>query len=172
MNTWNVFAVANGTDAGELHFRYVVHGPLDRICLPSPGALRRDDRLWEHTCAEAFVAAEGTPGYVELNVSPSRAWAAYAFTAYRERAAVSARLFEPRITVQRDRDALTLDVDVTLTELSPSSRDAGFRIGLSMVVEETDGRLSYWALRHPSAQPDFHHPDGFVLRLAPPRPPT
>ena len=33
------------------------------------------------------------------------------------------------------------------------------------VVEETDGRLSYWALTHPAERPDFHHRDGFVLVL-------
>ena len=33
------------------------------------------------------------------------------------------------------------------------------------VVEETDGRLSYWALTHPAERPDFHHRDGFVLPL-------
>ncbi len=42
------------------------------------------------------------------------------------------------------------------------------RLGLSAVVEANDGTLSYWALRHPPGRPDFHHPDGCVLRLEPP----
>ena len=36
---------------------------------------------------------------------------------------------------------------------------------LSAVIETTDGAMSYWALAHPSAKPDFHHPDSFVLDL-------
>jgi hypothetical protein len=34
------------------------------------------------------------------------------------------------------------------------------------VIEEGDGVLSYWALRHPAARPDFHHPEGFALEIA------
>jgi hypothetical protein len=39
------------------------------------------------------------------------------------------------------------------------------RLGLSAVIEAVDGAMSYWALAHPSAKPDFHHPDSFVLDL-------
>ncbi|QLQ12045.1 MAG: hypothetical protein HZY74_00360 [Brevundimonas sp.] len=39
------------------------------------------------------------------------------------------------------------------------------RIGLTAVIEDTDGTISYWALAHPSDKPDFHHPDSFVLEL-------
>jgi hypothetical protein len=37
---------------------------------------------------------------------------------------------------------------------------------LSAVVEEENGTLSYWALKHPRDKPDFHCPDGFVFELA------
>ena len=33
------------------------------------------------------------------------------------------------------------------------------------VIEENDGRLSYWALRHAPGKPDFHHPEAFALEL-------
>jgi len=46
----------------------------------------------------------------------------------------------------------------------------GARIGLSAVIEETDGTKSYWALRHPPGKPDFHHPDCFALTLGAPPP--
>jgi len=35
----------------------------------------------------------------------------------------------------------------------------------STTFEETNGRLSYWALAHPPGKPDFHHPDCFALEL-------
>jgi hypothetical protein len=40
------------------------------------------------------------------------------------------------------------------------------RVALSAVVEEENGTLSYWALRHAPGKADFHCPDGFVLELA------
>ena len=39
------------------------------------------------------------------------------------------------------------------------------RLGLSAVLEAADGSLSYWALHHPSARPDFHNEGGFLLEL-------
>jgi hypothetical protein len=44
----------------------------------------------------------------------------------------------------------------------------GRAVGLSAVIEEVDGSKSYWALRHPPGQPDFHHRDCFALRLEAP----
>jgi hypothetical protein len=38
-------------------------------------------------------------------------------------------------------------------------------LGLSAVIEDLDGVLSYWALRHPPGKPDFHHPDTFALEI-------
>jgi hypothetical protein len=43
--------------------------------------------------------------------------------------------------------------------------DAPWRLGLSAVIEDTRGSLSYWALAHPPGKPDFHHADGFALEL-------
>src|ERR1019366_4823177 len=46
-------------------------------------------------------------------------------------------------------------------------RDARhLRIALAAVIEDENGRLSYWGLRHPPGKPDFHHPNGFALEVA------
>jgi len=42
---------------------------------------------------------------------------------------------------------------------------AKYDLSLSVVLEETDGTKSYWALAHCSDKPDFHAPDCFVARL-------
>jgi hypothetical protein len=39
------------------------------------------------------------------------------------------------------------------------------QVGLSAVVEEESGTLSYWALKHGPGKADFHCPDGFLLEL-------
>jgi len=64
----------------------------------------------------------------------------------------------PRIRSKATPGRLRLDAEV---EAPLSTR----RIALSAVVEDADRRLSYWALAHPLANPDFHHPDAFALRL-------
>lgn len=167
-DAWDVSASAERTADGDLRLRWVVRGTLDGLRVPPLGPLRRGDRLWEHTCMEAFIAAADTPAYVELNVAPSREWAAYAFTAYRENTPFDATRVAPEIVVRRDPDAITVDAVVALASFSSSYRDAALRVGLSVVIETSAGGLSYWAIRHPSARPDFHHADGFTLHIAPP----
>ena len=38
-------------------------------------------------------------------------------------------------------------------------------LGLTAVIESTDGSLSYWALAHPRGVPDFHARAGWTARL-------
>lgn len=35
------------------------------------------------------------------------------------------------------------------------------------VIEEENGVLTYWALKHPPDKLDFHHPDAFAVELEP-----
>jgi len=165
---WRVAARADRTDGGELRLRWVVEGMLPGVRIAPLGPLRRADKLWEHTCFEAFISAEEKPGYVELNFSPSREWAAYAFATYREGAPLTDSRLVPQIVVHRESEMLALDALIALEDLSISYRDAVLRIGLAAVVEATSGRCSYWALRHPVGRPDFHHEEAFALRLPPP----
>ena len=60
--------------------------------------------------------------------------------------------------------ALTLTA-VTPLAATPWDESADTLLGLSAVIETDDGRLSYWALAHPRAQPDFHHPVGWTARV-------
>lgn len=144
--------------AGALELRYVLDGDVDRLSIPQ-GDPRRADRLWQHTCFEAFLAGEGS-AYFEYNFAPSRQWALYRFGAYREGMASVEPARAPRIAIEAGPRRLRLDVEVDAPLPAP-------RIALAAVVEDADGRLTYWALAHPPGKPDFHHPDAFALRLNP-----
>jgi len=52
-----------------------------------------------------------------------------------------------------------------LTEDGATLGEGPWLAGLSAVIEEPTGAISYWALAHPSDKPDFHHPDSFILEL-------
>ncbi len=58
-----------------------------------------------------------------------------------------------------------MDAIIDISDLSALRDCHALRLALSAVIEETDGRLSYWALAHPAAKPDFHHAEAFVLSL-------
>jgi hypothetical protein len=145
-----------------LELRYTILGDIARLLIPAECTPRPADKLWQHTCFEAFVAAMGTTGYYEFNFSPSTEWAIYRFTAYREGMTAVEATRPPHISVHRYADRLSLDAAIDLESL----RDrAGLRIALSAVIEDQEHRLSYWALAHPPGKPDFHHASGFALTL-------
>jgi len=140
---------------------FALEGDLSGLRIPETRSSQRAGGLWRHTCFEVFVMAEDGPGYREFNFSPSGEWAVYAFRGYREGGELEVELC-PEIVVRRAGDRLELDAEISLDWLPPGSP---VRLGLSAVVEDADGVLSFWALRHPPGKPDFHHTDAFALQL-------
>jgi hypothetical protein len=149
--------------ADLLRFQYVLEADPLLVRVPPPVAdAGRTDKLWAHTCFEAFIGLPESPGYLELNFSPSGQWAAYRFDSYRH-GMTPALEAAPRLTLRRLPEALELQAEVQLGGSETARRR--LRIALSTVVEDREGRLSYWAVRHPAGRPDFHHPEGFALAL-------
>ena len=152
------------TQADQLKLTYRLSGDLDALQLPEPRPPVRTDGLWRHSCFEAFIGHAGADDYWEFNFSPSGAWAAYHFNAYREGMAPllnGAPAITPRIGSETVEVAVLLD----LSWMARSLADAGLRLGLAAVVEDRARVLSYWALKHPAEKPDFHRADSFVVEL-------
>ena len=49
--------------ATTLVCNYSLHGDVGRVRVSSAGAGHRADGLWQHTCFEVFIAAQGAAGY-------------------------------------------------------------------------------------------------------------
>jgi hypothetical protein len=150
---------------GSVRLRYFLDGEIERIVLPPRGAAQRAERLWQHTCFEAFLARSDARAYCELNFSPSGEWAAYGFSAYRDGMSLLSLDHGPEIAVSTSDDRLALEATVGPDIMLALPGTASLHLALSAVIEEERGRLSYWALAHPAERPDFHHPGGFVLPL-------
>ena len=137
-----------------------VSAPAGRFVIPETLEPGRVDGLWESTCFEAFIQAEGEDSYREWNFAPSGDWAAYDFAGYRDGMAAAA-VVEPYVRIEDNFTWWSLGATIAV----PAERD--WRLGLSAVLEEANGATSYWALAHPPGdRPDFHHPDCFAARLA------
>ena len=178
----------------RIALRFVATGNVDALRLPHYVTSRkRADELWRHTCFEAFVRVGDGPRYHEFNLAPSGEWNSYRFDDYRHNMTADHYVDPPGIGTYLRREPLdpqhrdglaaagsdtlerfatpffsltaTLDLERTLLPL-----DEPWHLGLSAVIEERNGTISYWALNHPPGDPDFHHPDCFALELAPARP--
>jgi hypothetical protein len=139
-----------------LEVRYVLEGDIAGLRIPHARAPRIAEGLWRHTCCELFLMRPGEKSYRELNFSPSGEWAAYEFSRYREGGPLAVP--DPGIRLRQEHGRLELEAAVAV----PARK---IRVGLSAVIEDREGNLSYWALRHAPGKPDFHHPDAFALEL-------
>ncbi len=152
---------------GLLTLRYVVTGAVRELSLPPLAAPARADGLWRRTCFEAFLRAGSGDVYYEFNFSPSTEWAAYRFDGYRQGMRPAEGVEAPRIEPSSADHDFELRVSLDLGQV-PDLAAVAWRLGLSAVIEDAGGGISYWALAHPPGKADFHHADGFALDLPAP----
>jgi hypothetical protein len=151
---------------GRLAVTYMAQGPLEEIRIPAERASARADELWRRTCFEAFLRSPNSETYVELNFSPSTEWAAYLFDSYRAGKA-RAEIEPPTVKAMTAGRYLAVVASVELGPLPELVPWDTWEIGLSAVIEASDGSVSHWALVHPPGAPDFHHRDCFAGDLPP-----
>jgi hypothetical protein len=144
-----------------LQLCYRIIGNIDQIKVPTRKSSQRTAELWKHTCYELFIGGVDVKDYLEFNFSPSREWAAYQFSDYRT-GMCDANIDVPAIRSQSTESEMELQVALNRNSIS---LDMPVRLGLSCVIEERTGRISYWALAHPVGKADFHHRDSFTLEL-------
>lgn len=129
---------------------------FEHLALP-PKSEGRADNLWENTCCEIF-GQQQDGGYAEFNLSPSTSWAAYRFSGYRNGMA-PLEVPPPRIAFTSMAGGFELSAFISWSDWPHLKA-----LGISAVTRNIDGVKAYWALRHPSDVPDFHHPGSFVLK--------
>jgi len=129
--------------------------------MPPSRPRKRTDELWRHSCFEVFLMGDDGPAYREFNLSPSGAWAAYGFEDYRS-GCVPLNMADSGSRCTATPDTLTLKAVIPATALPSGTQ---LQVGLSAVIEDKQGALSYWALAHPSTKPDFHCFTAFLLNL-------
>lgn len=150
----------------RLTLSYTLSGSIGDLRLPERAEAARRDGLWQRTCFELFLRSGDGEAYAEFNLSPSTEWAAYGFDGYREGMRDLTEVRDPGIEFVHDRTSVTLRAELDLAGTGFSD-DEVWHAGLSVVVVDSGGTRSFWALNHPPGAPDFHHGDCFALELPP-----
>jgi hypothetical protein len=152
----------------ELTITYALFGDLKDVLIAtssdiSPDTSTRRHALWEDTCFEFFLGIKGSPIYWEFNLSPSGHWNVYSFEDYRQGMQEEIIFTELPFTVQFPTDGLAIAVSINLDKFAPE--DQIIQVGITTVIKQKDGNLSYWALAHKGEEPDFHLRNSFVIEL-------
>ena len=161
-------AVARRPGSSEALITFKAHGDIAQVLWPDASSEGRTDRLWEHSCFEAFIAPSSGQGYLELNFAPGKQWAAYRFDRYRDGMRDDQEVEIAKIVwCVRNLSVPRVEMHVRV-KLPARFEEVEWRLGLSAIIEARDGSKSYWALAHAPGKPDFHNADCFVARLAAP----
>ena len=154
--------------ADRYHCRYAICGDLSHISWPrKTRQAGREGQLWQQTCFELFLARDTDETYLELNFSPSGNWNAYRFTGYRHGMKEAGGIDSVEITSKLEHHNRRR-LDVKFNCHHNSFNTSPLSVGISAVIENSAGRLCYFALCHPGDKADFHNRDIFKLKLIDP----
>ncbi len=153
------------TSDDEVILEYFLIGPTRHLHFPpsheGEDSVRRDE-LWKTTCLEAFLSfdqATESP-YLEVNCSPNGDWNAYAFTGYRQ-----GMRPDGTASVSLSHRALEAHEAIFRVKIQSPALKHFKQLGVTAVIEFSDGSKAYYALTHPGPQADFHNKAAFIHNL-------
>ena len=150
-------------DENLLTISYTILGDIQQVNIAPAETPQRLHELWQNTCFEFFLGAKNSPGYWEFNLSPARHWNIYRFDNYRQGMEEETAFTTLPFTVKHNSDSFDLALDINLDKIIPVEQP--IEVAITTVVKSTNGDVSYWALSHKGAEPDFHLRESFVVEL-------
>ncbi len=155
-------------DKERVCISYGLRGFISELVLPEQKpaeTVKRRDELWRHSCFELFIkeVSQESERYLECNFSPSGDWNVYELSGYRQGIRELEGVRRPTIESRHAEHSFSLDVDLDCRGFMSHSQQ--LNVGVSCVIEDVKGNLSYWALSHPGQRPDFHDVRSFEVRL-------
>lgn len=152
-------------DKNSIDITFTATGLLENISFDSPSKHpRRTDNLWQKTCFEVFVKNADSAKYWEYNLSPSLNWAIYGFENYREGKFDELSLPKLPVDTSFQPNLFLLKSDLPLPAPLIGKN---LKIGLSVVVQDKNGDIYYYALKHTKVQADFHDAESFTIEIKP-----
>lgn len=165
-NTPLAFAIQGtiGRQQNLLTMRLNLIGNRAEILLPASAVTPlRKDNLWQATCFELFLAEEDTANYWEFNLSPAGHWNVYSFAEYRRNMQEEAAYNRLPFTVKTTAEKLSFTVEILLANIIATEKP--LEAAVCAVIQHRNKALSYWALTHCGAKPDFHRRESFTIKL-------
>jgi hypothetical protein len=148
----------------QLTLEYTLLGNLEEIIIAAPSATpSRQDELWKQTCFECFLGVKSSPQYWEFNLSPAGHWNIYRFEDYRHGMQEETAWTIFPFQVEQSSDRLILRLELNLDKII--SAETEIEVGITTVIGDERGEVSYWALTHRGEKPDFHRRDSFAIAL-------
>lgn len=151
-------------NAESLFVSYRIREGLDLIDLGN-GTPKKERviGLWEKTCFELFIKNQ-LGQYIEFNFSPTFEWNCFYFNKKGDALAEYQLMQMPVTDILLSEDHF-LHFSVIKKEYLPKGffdSQNELHAGITSVIKEKNGSMSYWALSHADSKPNFHDFRSFV----------
>lgn len=135
---------------------YKLHGDLSQLDLGDGHPHRaRIIKLWEKSCFELFMK-DTNGSYIEFNFSPVFEWNAFYFVKKGDELKEYLKMDTVKIDVLLSDEVFHLIVEIDKNKFPNAFFDSALEVGMTSVLKEKNGSLSYWAIKHCDSKPNFH----------------
>lgn len=144
------------TTSDSVFISYKVQGELPAIDLGEGHPHHaRVIKLWEKSCFELFMK-NAEDNYIEFNFSPEFEWNCFYFAKKGDALAEYARMDLVKVDILLSLDVFHLIVELDKKKFPENFFKGQLNAGITSVIKEKNGKLSYWALSHHDTRPNFH----------------
>ena len=123
-------------------------------------------KLWEKTCFELFIKNKDNQ-YMEFNFAPNFEWNCFYFNQAGAPLLEWEQMQTPVIDILLSSEHFFMFVDIK-KEFFPKgffNEESELSAGITSVIKDNTGSISYWALSHADPRPNFHHFDSFKYKF-------
>lgn len=113
-------------------------------------------KLWEKSCFELFIKNQND-SYIEFNFSPEFEWNAFFFEKKGDALKEFVKIDKLKIDILLSKDVFQLIVEIDKGKFPTGFFEGQEHLaGITSVIKDKSGSLSYWALSHEDTRPNFH----------------
>lgn len=140
----------------SIFISYKVQGALESLDLGTGVPKHaRQIKLWEKTCFELFIKDE-TNSYIEFNFSPDFEWNCFYFEKKGDPLLEFKKMEQVKFDILFSNDVVHIVLELQKRMFPDQFFEGKLAAGISSVIKEKTGNLSYWALSHHDIKPNFH----------------
>ena len=121
-------------------------------------------KLWEKTCFELFIK-DDQDSYLEFNFSPDFEWNCFYFEKKGDKLTEYKKMELVKFDILFSNEVVHIIVELQKKMFPDHFFEGKLAAGITSVLKEKNGNLSYWALSHNDTRPNFHHFDSFKYKF-------
>lgn len=150
------------TTRDSVYISYKLQGALSSLDMGTGTPKHaRVIKLWEKTCFELFMK-DANNSYIEFNFSPDFEWNCFYFEKKGNPLAEYKRMELVKFDILFSNEVVHVIVELQKKMFPDHFFDGSLSMGITSVIKEKTGDLSYWALSHHDTRPNFHDFRSFV----------